>query len=118
MSELEDRINSVLSDPEQMARISEMAKNLMGGGSSGEKQEQKPQSGGIGQILGDGFDPAMLMKIKKLMDGGSGSKYTALFEAMKPYLSEKRRGKLDRAVQIARLARIARIAMEEGGFHV
>ena len=39
-----------------------------------------------------------------------------LLQAMEPYLSEKRRGKVDKALKIARLARIAKAAMgEEGG---
>ena len=32
MSDLEDRLNSILSDPEQMARIQNLAQSLMGGG--------------------------------------------------------------------------------------
>lgn len=39
----------------------------------------------------------------------------ALLEAMKPYLSEKRRSKMDKAIKLARLASIARIAMGEMG---
>ena len=39
----------------------------------------------------------------------------ALLKAMQPYLSDKRRGKLDRALRLARLARIARLAMGETG---
>ena len=32
---------------------------------------------------------------------------------MRPYLSEKRRGKMDRAMKLAKLARIARLAIGE-----
>ena len=39
----------------------------------------------------------------------------ALLEAMRPYLSEKRRVKMDRAVRIARLASIASVALGEFG---
>ena len=39
----------------------------------------------------------------------------SLLEAMKPYLSEKRRAKMDKAIKIAGLARIARLAMGEMG---
>ncbi len=39
----------------------------------------------------------------------------ALLEAMRPYLSEKRRSKMDKAMKIARLAQIARLAMGEMG---
>ena len=39
----------------------------------------------------------------------------ALLAAMKPYLSEKRQGKIDRAMKLARLARIAGLALGEAG---
>ena len=46
-------------------------------------------------------------------DRSPGNDKKALLEAMKPYLSEKRRQKMDKALKIARLARIAGIAMGE-----
>jgi len=47
--------------------------------------------------------------------GGEKPQERALLEAMKPYLSEKRRSKMDRAMKLAKLARIARLAMGEMG---
>ena len=129
MSEFEDRINSVLNDPEQMDKIANLAKSLMGG----EAQKADPGDGGMMGKLGelaksltgggsygrDGpdIDPAMLGKIGRLMKAGNAqnSNERALLEAMKPYLTEKRRQKMDRALQLAKLARIARIAMGEMG---
>ena len=129
MSEFEDRINSVLNDPEQMDKIANLAKSLMGG----DGQKTAPGDGGMMGKLGelakslaggpasgrDGteIDPAMLGKIGRLMNAGNArsSNERALLEAMKPYLTEKRRQKMDRALQLARLARIARIAMGEMG---
>lgn len=50
------------------------------------------------------------------MNGDGDDKKQRLLQAMEPYLSEKRRGKMDKALKIARLARIAKAAMgEEGG---
>ena len=48
MSELEDRISSVLNDPEQLARISAMAQKLMGGETAGEPREAAPPLSGSG----------------------------------------------------------------------
>ena len=109
MSEFEERINSVLSDPEQMERIMGMAKSLMGG-----SDEKQPQSE---NLFGDlGIDPAAIGRISRLMGSGAqGSEKQALLEAMKPYLSEKRRAKMDRAMKLARLASLARFAMGEMG---
>ena len=130
MSEFEDRINSVLSDPEQMDKIANLAKSLMGGEAPRESpSEEGGMLGKIGELAkglmggeepdrgGMDIDPAMLGKISKLMSAGSkqDSDQRALLEAMKPYMSEKRRQKMDKALKIARLARIARLAMGEMG---
>lgn len=109
MAELEDMINSVLNDPEQMNMISSLAKNLMG---SEAPPEQKSAPG-----LPNGLDPKMLGRIQRLM-GGMDQKpgeSEALLRAMQPYLSEKRRLKMDKALKLARLAKLAGFAMEELG---
>ena len=72
----------------------------------------------ISGILGD---PAQMEKITKiarisrLMQSGSAQnkEEQALLAAMRPYLSEKRRRKMDRAMKLAQLARLARLAMGE-----
>ncbi len=108
MSELEDRLNSILSDPEQMARISSLAQTLMGG--QGEAGAAPPP----GQELPtENALPGKLMSL--LSRQGEDAEKRALLEAMKPYLSEKRRGKLDRAMRFARLAHLATAAMGELG---
>lgn len=118
MSEWEDRINSILGDPEQMARISSLAQSLMGGEAPGDAPSGEGLAGLAGSLLGGdgGADSALLGKLGKLMGqaGGDGDK-RALLEAMKPYLSEKRRGKLDRAMKLTRMAKLARLAMGEMG---
>ena len=125
MSELEDKINGILGDPAQMEKIAGLAKSLMGGGDSGDTPAEKTKSAGGGldslmQSLGgsDGaIDPAMLARLSRAFSSGAGEKKQerALLEAMKPYLSEKRRSKMDKAIKLARLASIARIAMGEMG---
>ena len=105
MGELEDQLNSILSDPEQMAKIAGLAKSLMGGG-----DDALPPPGEAGP------DPGLLQMLGRAMNtGGENSREQALLAAMKPYLSEKRRGKIDRAMKLARLARIAGLALGEAG---
>ena len=79
MSELEEQINRILSDPGQMEKLSGLASLLMGG------------------------------------ESGEAGRETALLEAMRPWLSEKRRHKMDRAMQLAKMARIARLALGQMG---
>ena len=107
MSEFEDKLNSVLGDPAQMEKIANLAKTLMGG--DGGAQEPSPEPFG-----GLDIDPGLISRIGRLMNGDDNKQ--RLLQAMEPYLSEKRRGKMDKALKIARLARIAKAAMgEEGG---
>ena len=103
MSEFEDKLNSVLGDPAQMEKIANLAKTLMGG--DGGAPEPSPEPFG-------GLD----IRIGKLMNNSGDDNKQRLLQAMEPYLSEKRRGKMDKALKIARLARIAKASMgEEGG---
>ena len=108
MGELEDRLNSILSDPEQMRRISSLAQSLMGGeeggaapGFSGKAQPPENElSGALGSLLSP---------------SPKGGDKAALLEALKPWLSEKRQRKLARAMRLARMARLARFAMGDAG---
>ena len=104
-AELEDMINSVLSDPKQMDMIAGLAKSLMGGA-----EPQRPEQ------AAPAMDGAMLTKLQQLMgnDARPGQS-EALLRAMEPWLSEKRRVKMDKALKLARLAKLAGFAMGELG---
>ncbi len=109
MSDLEDRLNSILSDPEQMRRISSLAQSLMGGEDGGAAQVfpgKAPQQseGGLSGALGSLLAPP-----------SKGGDKAALLEALKPWLSEKRQRKLAKAMRLAQMARLARFAMGEAG---
>lgn len=118
MSELEDRLNSILNNPEQMGKIADMAKSLMGEG-RGESHEKKPAQNveDAKSVLGGEADGEAFGQIGRILGelNGRDDDKTALLKAMEPYLSEKRRDKMDKAIKIARLAKIARIAMGEMG---
>ena len=108
MSELEDRINSILEDPEQMEKIAGLAKSLMGGQGLPDREPELP--------AGLPFDPKLLSRLSSAVSsGGAAFREQALLEAMLPYLSEKRRSKMDRAIKLARFAKLARLAVDEMG---
>ena len=89
MSELEERLGAVLSDPAQLRRLSEMASRLMGGGSEPPKEAA----------------PAA-------PDRDRGKR---LLEALGPYLDEGRRDRLQRSLRLASTARIAAAALGKTG---
>lgn len=107
MDELENRISSVLSDPEQMEKITRLARSFMTG--SGDSASPPDSDSGSGS------DAEMFSRISRLMctGGDKEKKERAMLEAIAPYLSDKRRGKMEKALQIAKLVQIARLAMEE-----
>ena len=103
MDDLGAQINAVLNDPQQMAQIMGLAKNLMGGGEAPAAQAPaaapKPL-GGLGALL---------------QGGDRGKDRQALLEALRPYLAEKRQRKLERALRITRMAQLARGALAQLG---
>lgn len=108
MSEFEDRLNSILNDPEQLGKIADMAKHLMGGGDS----EPAPPAPAPSVPSLDGLDPGMLRNMTRLLSGAGqkNDEKLALLEALKPFLAEKRRDKLDRAMKLARMEKMAELA--------
>lgn len=104
MSELEEKIQSVLNDPEQFRQIAAMAQELMGGMTEShaapESTDTLPDLGTLRRFLRE--EPEKNSR-------------RALLEAMKPCLSEKRQKKLEKAMRMARLAALARRAMGDAG---
>jgi len=117
MSELEDKLNSILSSPQEMEKIMGIARSLsdsMGNNSNdagtANSQEHEATASPFGNI-----DPKMLQIMSKIMGeySSASSDKTALLNSMKPFLKEDRRSKIDKAVEIAKMAKIAKIAFSE-----
>ena len=107
MDELGEKLDALLHDPQQLGRIAQLASSLVGDG--GETQPPSdPQ-------LEPGFDAGQLRMLSAVRGSGRDSASRHLLEAMKPYLAEKRRRKIDRAMKLARLASLAELAAGEMG---
>jgi len=121
MSEFEDKLNKVLSSPEDMEKIMGLARSLSGSKeNSGEQKTDDKRSGdgndpsSLISSLGK-LDPKMLGLVGKLFSeysGGHDDK-AALLAAIRPFVKEDRRGQIDKASEIARLAKLAKIAFSE-----
>lgn len=116
MSELEEKINSLLNNPAEISKIAQMAKSMLDG--RGDSHTDKPGENLVESLssLGESLNPKIIAELGKIISdkGGKDSK-RALLEAMKPYLAEKRRKKMDQAIQIAKLARLAEVVFAESG---
>lgn len=111
MGELEEKINSILSSPEELEKITKLAQSFLG--DAGDKKETaEPQvQQTLDGILPEGMDAKSLMKMFSTLSAEGGNEKQAILHAIKPFLSEKRRVKIDKAMQISKLAKIARIAL-------
>ena len=111
-------LESVLADPQQMEKIAQMAKGLMGGEPPSPPEETKsaePSRERSPEINGELFSA-----LGKMFSGREEkTRSTALLMAMRPYMRPEKQEKLDRAMKIARMVHVAGAVMNEygGGFH-
>lgn len=103
MENLEEKIGSILNNPQLMQQIMSMAQSL--GQSQPPKQEERsePTPASI-----PGIDLSVLQKISGLVQqSGIDGNQQALLAALSPYLSQDRVSRLERAMRAARIARHA-----------
>lgn len=104
MSELDDKLNSILSNPQMMQQIMNLAQSLGGSADSTQQQNAKSQESPVNQTL----NPSILSKVGSLMQRGTIDKdQQSLLRALTPYLSRQKLQKLERAMYAAKMAGIA-----------
>lgn len=129
MSEFEEKLNAILSNPDAMSQVMHLAQslNLGGGGNPPAQQEDNPAPpaesegsddgpgpgdlAGLGNLLGQ-IDPAMLRRLLPLageLAGGNGNdERMQLLYALRPFLKPERRDKVERAARTARLIHVGK----------
>lgn len=108
MDELESRLGALLSSPESMERLKGLAAALSGGEGSASAPEAAPAS--------PAFDPAMLGLLQRVMgEANRPSEASALLTALEPCLSPERAARLDRALRLAKLAKVAKTVLPQLG---
>ena len=129
MGEFEEKLNALLSNPDALSQVMNLAQSLdLGGGNnsgpppetSGGPPPPPPGgssgSGGMGDLAGLGnllgqIDPKMIQRLLPLvgeLTGGGGDERAALLYALRPFLKPERRDKVDRAVKAARLIHVGK----------
>lgn len=108
MDDLEQKIQSVLSDPAQMAQVLEMAKSL---GITLPKPDaapaEAPEPPDAPEAAPQPEPPKPDAPPPTLPGGGLAQRQEALLRALEPFLRPARREKIERALQIARLTNLA-----------
>ena len=123
MADWQEQLNTILSDPDAMAQIASIAQSLGGGATAEPKPDgasppPPPPGMDAAQLLGS-LDPELLRRLGPLMrelNRPESSEATALLMALRPFLSRKRRDKVERAAQLARLIHLGKTFLtSEGG---
>lgn len=118
MSEFDDKLNAILNDQNAMHQIMALAHSLSGD-KTGQTQDSQPaqtenqdQGPDLAGMLSQ-VDPELIRKGVELIQGAGGEdeKGAALLLALRPYLREEKRERLDRAMQMARTMRLIRTAI-------
>lgn len=116
MEDMEQKLNSILGNPEMMAQIMNMAQAMGGNQASSAQQAPSPPKPSPSSILPGGLDPAMLQKIAGIaQQSGIDRNQQSLLKALRPYLNEERIIKLEKAMRAAKIAGIASTALGGAG---
>ena len=112
MSELDEKLNSILSNPAMMQQIMSIAQSLnqseQGKSQQPPQQVTPPVQQSADAFSDHGLNPNLLSKIASIMQRGSIDKnQESLLKALRPYLSRQKLEKLERAMHAAKMAGIA-----------
>ncbi len=121
MDDVFGKIQSLLSDPESMQQITELAQMLKteteaappaAPASCGETpQDHTSQEADNGLP----FDPMLLLKVGEMFSTAQEpDKNTALLLALRPHLREERQQKVDRAIKLLRLLAVWNLLKDSG----
>ena len=136
MAEFDEKLNSILANPDAMSQIMQLAQSLSGD-SQGPAVPQppptpappqqpplrppaQPPQGGTDLLssLAGGMDPTLLMKLMPLIQelgSQNDSNARQLLYALRPYLKPERQEKVERALQLARLFHLGKKFLSEWG---
>ena len=136
MSEWEEKLNTLLSDPDAMAQVMQMAQSLSqqmgqpGGAAPGAAgpapsaptppPPQGDPMGDLSSLLG-GIDPGMIAKLLPVLsqlNRPESGETAAFLRALRPFLKPERQDKVERAAQLARFIHLGKtLLLSEGGTH-
>lgn len=121
MSEMDEKLNALLSDPGSMAQIMQLAQQLSGSMGSDAPPQPSPvppsspppaPMSPLGSI-----DPQAIVKYLPLLQEltRDTSQTTQLLYALRPFLKDEKQNKVARAAKLARLITIGKRFLTEGG---
>lgn len=110
MAEFEEKLQSILGNPELMGQIMSMA---------GAMNQQPPPPPPPQQPTGMPFDPSAMAGMMNLLKATQlEPKQRQLIQALRGFVPDDRLVRLEKAMQASLIARFASTAMNQGGHHV
>ncbi len=112
MDDLSGKLQELLSDPESMRNLAELAAMLRGGDAqepAGSGGGQKPEPEG-----GDLPDLSKLLAVGQVLSSMQQDDNAALLLALRPHLSGERQKRVGRAVRLLQIYRAASVLQENG----
>lgn len=122
MDEMEQKINSILGNPQMMAQLMSMAQALGSPKQEPERPEQAPSKPASPQApaktpqMPNNIDINMLQRVAGIAQRSNIDKnQQALLKALGPYLSRSRIEKLEKAMRAAKIAGLATTVLANSG---
>lgn len=119
MSEMEEKLGQILSNPQMMQQIMSLAQAM--NASQPQKQEPTPPPKPLQPTVPaiPDIDPNLLRSLSSMTrQGGIDQNQQALLKALSPYLSQSRVNKLERAMRAAKMAGLASAFLNSGGLQL
>lgn len=111
MDDLTSRLQSVLSDPEAMRDLSELAAMLRQPEGEGDAPAAAPSEAGADLPLPD---MGKLLQMSRMLGAQPPDANAALLSALKPHLSPERAKRAEKALRLLRLWQIVSVLRESG----
>lgn len=116
MDGMEEKLSSILGNPQMMDQIMQMAKSL---GSSAPQEPPPDPDPPKESLFPGGLDPSLLQKLASITSQtGIDRDQRALLAALRPYLNPERIRKLEKAMRSAKLAGLATQFLGSGALNM
>ena len=109
MDDISEKLAGILNDPDSMEKVRKMADSLF----SEEKGNSKPESEEAFDIPSLDEMNAIISIVSKLKADSDDGR-ARLINALKPYLSEHRRGKADTAIKLLKIIELLPLIKDSG----
>ena len=117
MSELDEKLNALLSDPGKMAQVMQLAQQLSGSMGAAPAHPPSASSPAAAPSLPDGLDMAAVMRFLPLLQELNHPNQQAeqLLNSLRHFLQAEKQENIPKAIRLARLIRIGKKALTEMG---